>query len=186
MSETAAEGDPATSTARIGVIGPTVPPRAALRSARGGYRCHAWQPAVDPDRFVGTPGQWRPWRTSTGTCGFRKLWPEISGNSGRCRGWCLRGLGEVKFEVARAVGRPAQFDVASVLEDPVEDRFGEVSVVEDAAPGGERLVRREDHRAPMQVAVVHDLEEHVRGVRAVAEVANLVDDEDVGVRARGW
>jgi hypothetical protein len=37
----------------------------------------------------------------------------------------------------------------------------------------------------MQVAVVHDLEEDVRGVRAVGEIAHLVDDEDVGMGVSG-
>jgi hypothetical protein len=49
------------------------------------------------------------------------------------------------------------------------------------APGRQRLVRGENHRASVQVAVIDDLEEHVRSVRAVAEVADLVDHQDVGV-----
>jgi hypothetical protein len=34
----------------------------------------------------------------------------------------------------------------------------------------------------MQVAVVDDVEEDVSGVRAIAEIADLVDDEHVGMR----
>ena len=44
-----------------------------------------------------------------------------------------------------------------------------------------RLVGGEDHRALAQVAVVDDVEEHVGGVGAVGEVADLVDDEHVRV-----
>ena len=49
------------------------------------------------------------------------------------------------------------------------------------APGVERLVGGEDHRALALVAVVDDVEEHVGGVGAVGEVADFVDDEDVRV-----
>jgi len=83
--------------------------------------------------------------------------------------------------VARAVGRPSKFEVSAALQDPVEDGLGEVRIVEHAAPGGQRLVGGEDHRPPMQMAVVDDLEEDVGGIGAVAEVADLVDHQHVGV-----
>jgi len=35
--------------------------------------------------------------------------------------------------------------VATAFEHAVEEGFGEVGVVQDAPPGGERLVRGEDH-----------------------------------------
>ena len=69
----------------------------------------------------------------------------------------------------------------AALEDAVDDGCGQVGVVEHAAPGLERLVRREDHRATAQVAVVHDVEEYVGRVASVGEIADLVDHEHVRV-----
>jgi hypothetical protein len=65
------------------------------------------------------------------------------------------------------------------LEDAVDDGVGEIVVVKDVAPSLGMLVGREDHRAAADVAVVHDVVEHVGGVIAVGEVADLVDDEHV-------
>jgi hypothetical protein len=70
-------------------------------------------------------------------------------------------------------------------EHAVEDGPGEIRVVRHAAPRGERLVGGEDHRALVQVAVIHDLEEDVGCVRAIAEIADLVDDEHVGMGVGG-
>ena len=41
----------------------------------------------------------------------------------------------------------------------------------------ERLVGGEDHRALAPMPLVDDVEEHVGGVGAVGEIADLVDDE---------
>ena len=41
------------------------------------------------------------------------------------------------------------------------------------------LVGGEDHRAPFDMPFVDDVEQHVRGVVAVGEVADLVDDQHV-------
>ena len=87
--------------------------------------------------------------------------------------------------MAGAVGGPAQLEMAPSFEHPVEDRLGEIRVVEHSAPGAQRLVRREQHRAVMQVALVDDVEEDVGGIGPVAEIADLVYDEDVGMRVRG-
>ena len=54
--------------------------------------------------------------------------------------------------------------------------------MQDAAPGTERFVRREDHRTLLEVALVDDVEEHVRRVGAVREIADLVDHEHVRMR----
>src|SRR3712207_659590 len=65
--------------------------------------------------------------------------------------------------------------------------MGEILVVEDLAPGAERLVGREDHGASTLVAVVDDVKEHVGGVSAVREVADFIHDEHrrVGVPNEG-
>ncbi len=85
--------------------------------------------------------------------------------------------GIVKAEVLGTHRRAVELKQAAALEDAVEDRLGEIVVVQHPAPGGERLVGGEDHRAPALVALVDDVEEHVGGVGAVGEVADLVDDE---------
>jgi hypothetical protein len=90
-------------------------------------------------------------------------------------------LVEVKLRVARAVGGATQFEETAALEDAVQDRLGEIGIVQDPAPRGERFVRREKHRAMMQVAFVDDVEEDVGGVGPVGEIADFVDDQHVGM-----
>jgi len=84
------------------------------------------------------------------------------------------------LKVACAVRAAPQLDEASSFEDAVGDGLGEVVVVEDPAPLIKGLVGGEDHGPPAQVAVVDDLKEDVGGVGAVGEVADFVDDQDVG------
>ena len=79
--------------------------------------------------------------------------------------------------MAGAVGAAAQLDVPAALEHPVEDGFGKIGIVQHAAPGRQRFVGGEDHRALVEVAVVDDLEEDIGRVGAVAEIADLVDHE---------
>ena len=68
---------------------------------------------------------------------------------------------------------------ATALEDAVDDGVGEIVIVQDVAPAPWMLVRREDHRASANVAVVDDVIEDVRRVVSVGEIANLVDHEHV-------
>ena len=75
--------------------------------------------------------------------------------------------------MAGAHGGSFKRDDAAALEDPVEDGFGEVGVVQDAPPELERLVGGEDHGAPAAVALVDDMEENVGGVGSVGEVADF-------------
>lgn len=84
--------------------------------------------------------------------------------------------------MAAADRGPTEADEAASLEDAVDDGLGEVVVVQDLAPSLERLLGGEDHRALPKVSLVHDVEEHVRRVGAVGEVADLVDHEDVRVQ----
>jgi hypothetical protein len=51
--------------------------------------------------------------------------------------------------------------------------------VQHGTPALGLLVRREDHRALLDVPLVDDVEEHVRSVVAVGEVTDLVHDQDV-------
>lgn len=85
-----------------------------------------------------------------------------------------------------ARGGAIEDEEAAALEGAVDDGLGQVVVVEDGAPGGERrLVGGEEDRAPAQVAVVDDVEQHVGGVGPIGEVADLVDDEDVRMDVLG-
>ena len=84
-----------------------------------------------------------------------------------------------------ADGWTVELEVPAALEDAIEDGLSEIFVVEDAAPGFERLVGRKEHGAFPTVAVVDDVEENVGGIGAVGEVADFVDDEDVGMRVGG-
>ena len=82
-------------------------------------------------------------------------------------------------------GRSVEAQESPSLEDAVDDGVGEIVVVEDAAPAPRMLVGGEDHRASSDVAVVDDVIEDVRCVVAVGEVADLVDDEDMGLHVHG-
>ena len=71
-------------------------------------------------------------------------------------------------QMARAVGRAVEDQQAAAFERAVDDRFGEIVIVQYSAPGGERrLVGREDHRPLLEMAVVDDVEEHVRSIGAI-------------------
>ena len=83
--------------------------------------------------------------------------------------------------MTRPVGTSAQFDVPAAFEHAVENGLGAIRVVQHARPCRQELVGGEDHRAVMQIAIVDHLEEHVRGVRAVAEIADLIDGQDAAV-----
>jgi hypothetical protein len=86
-------------------------------------------------------------------------------------------------------GRGAWFGVEreelAAFQDAIDDRVGEVLVVEDAAPRGDRCVRGEDHRARSTMPFVDDMEEHVGRVCALGEVAHFIDDEQIGMRVGG-
>ncbi len=87
--------------------------------------------------------------------------------------------------MSRPHGRPVESEDPTPLEDAVDDGLGEVLVVQDAAPGTEGLVGGEDHRALAAVPVVDHMEEHVGGVGAVGEVADLVHHEDARMGVGG-
>jgi hypothetical protein len=67
------------------------------------------------------------------------------------------------------------------FQDAIHDRRRQILVVEDTTPLREVLVGGEDHRAAPQMPLVDHVEEHVGGIRAVAEVAHLVHHQDIRV-----
>ena len=80
------------------------------------------------------------------------------------------------------VGRAIHFEEPSPFEDAIDDGIRKVRVVEDASPGLEVFVGGEEHGAGFEVALVHDVEQNVGRVRPIGEVADLITDEDVGLR----
>ena len=78
----------------------------------------------------------------------------------------------------RPQGWAIEREHAPALEYAVDDRVGEILVVQHVAPRGERFVGGEDHRALLPMAIVDDMEEHVRSIGPVREVPHFVDDND--------
>jgi hypothetical protein len=84
------------------------------------------------------------------------------------------------------VGRAVEDEKLPLFEGSVDDGLGEVTVVEDIAPLGERrLVGGEDHGLALEGTFVDDVEEDVGGVVAVGEVTDLVDDEHMWLDEAG-
>ena len=71
----------------------------------------------------------------------------------------------------------------TAFEGAVHDRLGQIMIMEDCAPRGQRrLVGREDDRPLLEVAVVDHMEEDIGGIEAVGKVADLIDDEHVRLK----
>lgn len=68
------------------------------------------------------------------------------------------------------------------LEDTIENRRGQIGVVEHPPPIVDRLVCGEEHRPFAQGPIVDHVVEHVGGLGAVGEIAHLVDHQDVRMR----
>jgi hypothetical protein len=87
----------------------------------------------------------------------------------------------LRVDVTAPHRRAIKSEHAPALEDPIDNRLAEIRIVQHLAPRIERLVRGEDHRPPLEVALVDDMKEQIRGVRAVREVSHLIDDQHVRV-----
>jgi hypothetical protein len=70
----------------------------------------------------------------------------------------------------------------AALEHTIEDGLCENLVVQDSSPCVHRFVRGKDHRA---MPLVDDVKESVRGVKAIGEVSDFIEDEDGRMRMRG-
>jgi hypothetical protein len=91
-------------------------------------------------------------------------------------GWVTSFFGRVEaFRVPH--GGSVEHNDASSFEDPVNDGFCEVGVVQDMPPLGERFVGSEENGLLLEIACVDDVVEHVGSVVAEAPIADLVDDE---------
>ena len=67
------------------------------------------------------------------------------------------------------------------MQEAVEDGRREHVVAEDGAPLADGLVRRDEEAAPL-VAPRDELEEQVRSALLEGQVAELVDDQQLGLR----
>ena len=87
--------------------------------------------------------------------------------------------------MASSSGGTVEAKESSALEDAVDDGGGEVVIVEDLAPSVGVFVGGEDHGALANVALVDDVEERIGSVVAVGEIADFIDDQDVGANEVG-
>ena len=80
------------------------------------------------------------------------------------------------------MGRAAELEQAAAFEGTIESGLSEIRVVEHLAPGAQRLTGGEEHRPLMQIPLVDQVIEHIGGIRPVAQIADLIDHEDVRMR----
>src|SRR5207244_5205808 len=97
-------------------------------------------------------------------CGFRKLWRANSGNSGTvCRSrQCL-----LQIQMTRPPGGSIEVDEASTLQDSIQNGGRQILVVQHLSPRAERLVRGENDRPLLEVAMVHHMVQHIGGIGSV-------------------
>ena len=82
--------------------------------------------------------------------------------------------------LAEAVAVPFDVDGDGVVEQAIEDRGRDHGIAEHLAPGAETLIAGEDD-GPALVAARDELEEKVGPLAVNGDVADLVDDEDLGL-----
>jgi hypothetical protein len=80
---------------------------------------------------------------------------------------------------AQAVAGPLDLDDDGMVQKTVEERGADDGIAEDLAPFGEAAVRREDHRAFL-VTGIDQLEEQVGAATGDGQVADFVDDQQLG------
>src|SRR2546430_8170042 len=93
-----------------------------------------------------------------------KLWRANSGNSGTvCRSrQCL-----LQIQMTRPPGGSIEVDEASTLQDSIQNGGRQILVVQHLSPRAERLVRGENHRPLLEVAMVHHMVQHIGGIGSV-------------------
>ena len=57
-----------------------------------------------------------------------------------------------------AVGRAIEREEPTALQDTIDDRMGEILIVQDATPRGHGFVGREDHRTATAMPLSDDME----------------------------
>ncbi len=77
-------------------------------------------------------------------------------------------------------GWSVELKMSASFEYSVQNCVSQVMIVKHGAPLIEWFVGGKDHGPAASVAFVDNVEEHVGGVVCVAEVADFVDDEDMG------
>ena len=110
------------------------------------------------------------------------LWGSSPASWGRDGGIARPDPGAVLDEVDVAPQAVAcSFDVHDdgMVQQPVQQGGGDHGVAEHLAPFGKAAVGGEDHRTPL-VAGVDELEEQVPATGDDRQVADLVDDQELG------
>jgi hypothetical protein len=85
----------------------------------------------------------------------------------------------------RSHRRTIQREKAAAFEDAIDNRVGQVFIMQHTSPLIQRFVGGEDHCPLLTMPIVDDVKEHVGCVRAAGEVSDLIDDQDRGMRVRG-
>ncbi len=88
---------------------------------------------------------------------------------------------EARFNLfPETIGVALDVDCRRVMEDPIEDGGGDHRVPEDLVPLAEASVRGQDESA-LLVAAGDELEKQVRTVPVDRDLADLVDDQELGL-----
>ena len=74
--------------------------------------------------------------------------------------------------------------MGAAFEQPVEDGFGQITIMQHLAEGCQRFVRGHEDGPAVQVAVVNDAIEHVGGVGGITLVPEFIDDEHMRMHVR--
>jgi hypothetical protein len=74
---------------------------------------------------------------------------------------------------------------ASTFQDSIEDGSCQVLVVQHFSPLTEGLVGSKDHRAFLEIAIIHHMEQNIGGVGAIAKIADFIDHDDVRTSVGG-
>src|SRR5277367_4928027 len=77
----------------------------------------------------------------------------------------------------RSPRAPNELDVPPILQDSVEQRLGEILIMEDIAPSPQRLVGGEESRSALNVPGIDDGVQDIGSIGGMREIAKLIDDE---------
>ena len=69
--------------------------------------------------------------------------------------------------MTRPPGGSIEVDEASTLQDSIQNGGRQILVVQHLSPRAERLVRGENHRPLLEVAMVHHMVQHIGGIGSV-------------------
>jgi len=80
----------------------------------------------------------------------------------------------------RSPGATSELDVPPIFQDAVEERLGEILVMEHITPSPQRLVGGEKGRSALDVPGIDDGVQDIGRIGGMREVAELINDEHFG------